>query len=505
MDFTPSTVVKLCRNVPLDNTYKDTLTFGSASAQAAYFTTKAKYTFTDFTYQRLQKSIRVPQNSENCYDCNYIMFQNANFGSKWFYGFVTSIQYLNQNTSEVFFELDVMQTWYFDYTVKASFVEREHASTDAIGDNLVPEGLETGEYIYRGFDGLPEINDLAICIATTADAEGTNIVGGNYSGVYSGSCIFAWDRTNDTAVSDFLLALDKKGKGGAISAIFLMPKALIPNFKEGELVVSNAPTSFEATYAKNVADIAGYVPKNKKLFTYPYNFLNVSTLNGNAAVYRYEYCPYNPMHFNVTGNIAPSPTVFLTPLNYKGVAVNYDESLKMKGYPLCSWTYGSFDNWLAQNALTLPMNVLTGAVTTVAGAYTGNLPLAMSGLSGVYSAVSEVYQHAIQPPQSRGTSSDGANVAIGIQTFAFLPMTITFDFAQRIDQFFSMFGYKTNKVKVPNITGRPSWNYVKTIDVVITGSVPVDDMRTIKNAYNTGITFWHGDWVGDYTRANEVN
>ena len=57
-------------------------------------------------------------------------------------------------------------------------------------------------------------------------------------------------------------------------------------------------------------------------------------------------------------------------------------------------------------------------------------------------------------------------------------------------------------MKVPNMTGRESWNYVKTNNVIISGSVPVDSMDAIKNMFNKGIRFWHGDFVGDYSRSN---
>lgn len=45
-------------------------------------------------------------NAENLYDCNYIMFQNASFGTKWFYAFITSVAYENNETSRITMEID---------------------------------------------------------------------------------------------------------------------------------------------------------------------------------------------------------------------------------------------------------------------------------------------------------------------------------------------------------------------------------------------------------------
>lgn len=44
-------------------------------------------------------------------------------------------------------------------------------------------------------------------------------------------------------------------------------------------------------------------------------------------------------------------------------------------------------------------------------------------------------------------------------------MSIKQEYARVIDNFFNMYGYKVNDVKIPNITGRLNWNYVKTVDI----------------------------------------
>ena len=65
-----------------------------------------------------------------------------------------------------------------------------------------------------------------------------------------------------------------------------------------------------------------------------------------------------------------------------------------------------------------------------------------------------------------------------------------------------MYGYATEEVKVPNIKTRTSWNYVKTRNSKITGSVPFEDIERMKKVYDNGVTFWHGEYIGDYSRNN---
>lgn len=72
----------------------------------------------------------------------------------------------------------------------------------------------------------------------------------------------------------------------------------------------------------------------------------------------------------------------------------------------------------------------------------------------------------------------------------------------KLDQFFDMYGYATNAVKIPNEDSRESWNYVKTDNVIINGSMPVQDIAVIKAMYNRGVRFWHTTDVGNYSLSN---
>ena len=82
-------------------------------------------------------------------------------------------------------------------------------------------------------------------------------------------------------------------------------------------------------------------------------------------------------------------------------------------------------------------------------------------------------------------------------------MCVNNQYARMIDDFFDKYGYAVDNVKVPNISARPHWNYVKTHDCTITGSVPADDMKKICNIFNSGITFWkNGSEVGNYSLDN---
>lgn len=144
---TPNTTLYLLSNVPLDNTYTDTIYFENINAQQTFFNTKISRTFTNLTYQRIgDNRIRVQASADSLYNCNYLMFQNTGFGNKWFYAFITETpKYINDNTTEIVYEIDVMQTYFFDAVLKPSYIIRQHQSTDIAGDNTLPEPVDIGD------------------------------------------------------------------------------------------------------------------------------------------------------------------------------------------------------------------------------------------------------------------------------------------------------------------------------------------------------------------------
>ena len=56
-------------DVPLENDYKNTLYFANASAQQTYFQSKiiSSYSYNDFSYQRKDRIIRIPEHYDNIY------------------------------------------------------------------------------------------------------------------------------------------------------------------------------------------------------------------------------------------------------------------------------------------------------------------------------------------------------------------------------------------------------------------------------------------------------
>ena len=358
------------------------------------------------------------------------MFQNADFGTKWFYAFITKMEYVNKNNSRIYFEVDDVQTWLlFDIDVPSAYIERKHVDDDTIGLHLVEEGLATGDYVIRSIDTFIDLNAQAIIVGSIYDPGTTsNVIGQLYTGIYSGIKYFAFNRnTGIVALQTFLAAINgTTGKEDSVKAMFMFPENLLPVYTDGDAITLPNALTLPFSYSKNETDIDGYVPKNKKLFSYPYNMLYVSNHNGGVAEFKQEYFSTNPMVFYATCNLSPNPIVELVPRDYKGAPVNFDEILRLADYAQCSWTNDAFQSYMAQAAVAAPVAIGSALVL---GAATGGVGL-LAAAPALVSTLAGGITASRQAPHTRGSVSGGSNTAIGIQAFGFYPKTIRSEYAE---------------------------------------------------------------------------
>lgn len=542
---TPSTTIYLCSGVPLNNRYDHTLYFASAAAQLDYFSGKVVRTLNDYSYVRKSWKLKVAATMEAARVWSYLYFQNGT-GKRYFY-FINQIEYINDNAVELTLELDVIQTYMFDWALRPCYVEREHSVNDTWGENTIDEGLDVGELITASRETIDLSSDLVIMTAASIDINKYYISGGEtedkilgsyYDGIFGGFQITATPITDPEGqgqlwdeFATMLNYLNTKGKIDTVFTMWQYPRKLITyNYGSYDWCVSPYVTGaipFAHTVLDRPSIIDGYRPKNKKVLQYPYCFIYATNNNGGAAVYHYEKFRSEDRMFHIQGNIAPDAVVKLVPIHYKGVLYNYDESLSMGNYPICTWNSDTYKMWLAQNQnqqnLGLAMSGLkiVGGVAAIVGgvAATGGtggaagaagfagvsagVGLISSGASGIASQLAQRADKEVQPPQARGTYSGSHNISRGLQNFDFYHKTIDAYHAEMIDNYFSMYGYATRKIKEPNISSRPSWNYVKTIGSNIGGNICMEDLQIINSIFDKGITFWKNTDVGNYALNNQ--
>jgi len=204
----------------------------------------------------------------------------------------------------------------------------------------------------------------------------------------------------------------------------------------------------------------------------------------------------------------------------------YDESEGLIGgkFHTLNWNIDNYQNWLSQNGLNLNGNIAMGAIEAISGLNLANsgredvksgevidgaisYGSVLSGLSKIKDNLMINYQHGMEANSSRGLIN-GANINIAgdMNGFFFYQKSIKNEFAKIIDDYFSMYGYKVNELKIPNINGRTNWNFVKLLLPNIEGTlIPEADLNKYKKQLEEGITFWHNyNTFRDYSQTNSI-
>lgn len=509
----------------MDERYQHTVLFASASAQLSYFTSKVKHTLPAESYQRVNRgTIRVPLAADSVYDCNYLFFQNTSFGSKYFYAFIDRVEYINNATAEISYTIDVMQTWLFDLTPQACFVEREMIYKDSIGNNLQPEPVELGEYIYNNYGRLSDVStpitgDLSeMCVIIGIVDTNDTVDGQLYDGIYGAATLWAYLATDVQGINN--KCAEYVQNFDAILSMYMVPKALIGTIPSNHRLVygaSGVSYNYVMDALENTDLLNGYAPNNLKLLTYPYTYLSIDNASGQSLALRYEFFNQGKPRLRVGGCITQPVQVTCRPYGYKGtypgdqlapgVTLN-SETLSLANYPICSWNVDAYEAWVAQNSVPLVLNAATQAGQVGIGAAVSAQPQAAAGMGiigTITNVISQWYRASIAADVARGNFNNGSgNVSQGVQNFWQGRVSICAEYAQKIDNFFDMFGYATNRVKIPNRNSRPHWNYVKTAGALLTGQAPAEDIRRVAECYDRGITFWkNAAEVGDYTLNNK--
>ena len=534
--------------VPLEADYKHTLYFSSRDNQKEYFKSRAIYSdlkYTDYSYQRKDSVIRVNKHFDYLNGkVNYVMYKNTAYGSKWFYAFITNMEYVNDEVTKVYIQTDVMQTWNFDYTLKSCFVEREHTKDDTAGLNTVPEGLETGEYICNNVIHNSSTNATTYIVASTVDLETGSDSGLQiYNGIVNGWYYYCFNSKSEleTALKD----LATLRTNDSIVNIFVMPTLYLHINPDSNKLMNNWEVPKYTFWDKDEGGgaimkpsmVNGYTPKNNKLLCYPYSYLLIDNNSGGVAQYQYElFDNIDCCTFQIYGCVTPGGSLRLVPLKYNGVnGDNFHFGLNSGKFPVCGWQSDYYTNWLTQNALNIEVqtesiklsglqsalnNSISGAENAYSDVMKGDIGGALlggakTGLNAYFIGKQQANQikgitamkemHAFQSPTVSGAVSSGdINFCMGNIRFSAYQMSVKKEYAKIIDNYFSMYGYQTNRVKIPNKNHRERYWYTKTVGCEIDGAIPNNDMQIIKTCYDSGVTFWKNpSEIGSYTDSND--
>lgn len=539
-----SDIILIKSPLRLDN--ENQLTFNNSNDQYSYFMSLPHLEYDGCTYQRKDGVIRFDTDKDNnpsapryedLLHYNYVMYKNDSYKDKWFYAYITDINYVNDGMTTLKIETDVFQTWQFDIVYKQSFVEREHVSDDTIGAHTLPENIETGEYVINVCgDVETDLNTCYDCIGVTWLPDNTPFYTQNrfYGGVFSGVSYLLFK--DGTSPGKFVRAIDEIGKDSSASIvnIFPIPQSLTgvsgsdsgwftANLGNQTGITAHVlPNMITRTLRNDItlgiqSTINGYTPRNNKLFTFPYNYLSITNNAGVEVPYHYEDFINNTPIFNLVGTVTPSCSLMLYPSNYKKSSVSksgYNWGIPVGKYPMGSWNSDQYTNWLTSNGINImgmkidapTSQALMGTFGALSSAAASDYEGIGSGLGTMFNAIQEQYRHSLQSPTIGGQVNSGdITYAYEKMSPTYYKMSIKQEYAKIIDDYFTLYGYKVNDVRTPNIHKRSNWDYIKTIKVNLEGDIPENDMEKLRGMFDNGCTFWHTtSYFLDYTRTNSI-
>ena len=385
----PNSTIHLLENIPLTNAYIHTVDYSDRSAQLQDFLSYNVLTLDNYTYIR-NNSIKIEGQIKNLYAVNYLLFKNTNFENKWFYAFVTSVEYLNNETCIITYEIDIMQTYLFDFMAMPSYVERETVAHDDLFASLTDEEIEVGEYMMKEFVH-PDYFDSTRLFAIVGVSRKISDTDPNVFEIHN-NLLYGMPTletyylfTTAAQFVDFYNYYASNGNTEDLLEMVMFPNQFInlDDFATDakgfrylkSLDANNQPLSPRYAFlslnraVKGQTAFQNYVPKNAKLYNSPYFKIICTDLEGNSVEYSPEYfytelnaqtgnpaaSDPNKMYFMLTMPVNSIPQPQVMPQFYKSKDYLYNRSYIFIGsafgqMPLLTDTYAA---WLAMNSSQL--------------------------------------------------------------------------------------------------------------------------------------------------------
>lgn len=563
ISIAPNSTIKLLYVQGLDNRYLHTYYFASTAAQTAFFNAAVVYTFNANSYTRNTRDfirLQVADSAvevatmENYFNCNYMMFQNTSFGSRWFYAFITSVDYVNNVTIEIHYEIDIMQTWFIGDNISQGkcYIERRTPTEneDTLNKNYEPEPVVCENYKYTQIGNLDLYGEGKTVVITATGNSEMLFTGDFVHGTFSGLNLHKQDCDDNTealSVGEILTELTVNPdpddptptKTDNVVSVVIFPKKMTAHLDEpsdpGQFVGELPHGTFVATGWQNNYD--GYTPKNNKANTYPFKYLLLTDGNGTAIPLRREFFAGHGLTFEWFASAISTGELMCYPVNYKGMAKDYNDKVVIGNFPQCSFAIDSYRAWVAQGGMAILANNLTntnlalesamtqtiagGAVNIIAGSARSPIAGAFAGMnaiSGVMSqSIASDYTREIaqnnadlqfeiakaKPDTVVGSTSAGImNQSKSLDIYVY-EVGCTADEARRIDNFFDVFGYTQNCIDTPvydpNSSNNGKHMFVKTRAACCSGAAPAEILAAVNKILDGGITFWKsGVAIGNY-------
>ena len=481
----PSTQINVYSAVPIPRDLSHHIYSSSIADFESKLSDYLLKSYNALSYQRYQRTVKIEEKMEFIYDANYLEIIEDN---EKFFAFIDDYLYINDKTVEISYTIDAIATflWSGKVILGQSFVDRCHSKTDEIGDNLLSEAFgDNLEMVYYRTteSGIVDQEKASIIVQSSVNLnELSNETGFLLEKTFQGIGYFGYKTTEIDDLKHALSILENENKSDGVIKMYMFP------------------SDFYYVIAKQINGIAGkgyrfnkcydpfgsYVPKNNKIFTYPYNFLVVDNSEGDQIEYHYEYFSTDYCPFYCYPQISGTPSLTLMPNGYYH-SPEPSFSISMDDFPQCAWSSDYYKAWLAQNSGAFAVKSLS----SLAMALTNSAGIAGSVLlNSASNFVAESLSAKNHAPSVHSSGTNSAFWDMSRKDFYFICKRLNEESARVVDAFWTQYGYPQKKVMDIPLHNRESFTYVKTSGCNAYGNAPRNFIDVIKNAFDSGITFW---------------
>lgn len=306
---------------------------------------------------------------------------------------------------------------------------------------------------------------------------------------------------------------DVAGLGGEYAGAIIQNADLVFN--------KSAPRQTISTRVQQY-DYPIFTPKNNKVYTSQYYDIIIANNQGETMELKPEYLIYHAsdtpadrgwnLNYYLTAPISADAAATLClstgiQNGEYGTGTNYYK-LSISDFPVPAITGDYFSAWLSGHMASTGMAAASGLTTTLIGATMAAGPagtaasigatMVVSGLMSVGSAFASAYDASTVADPVKIQSKNTGRISSGYAKFNCYIRSISWDNAEKLDNYFTMYGYKVNELKVPEFATRQYYNYYKMPVCNITGNIPQSALDEIRSKFERGITLWNTSDVGNY-------
>lgn len=489
-----NSVICIAKDIKIDRQYKNTLALSQAQIQSLC-QTKATYFGDNYSFIRTENRIKVQAPFSQLFESNYCYIINQ--GVLQFF-FVVDVKYISDATTEIIVEEDVLTTYKHKGFIDA-YCERQHPQTDELYANTIEEPVSPSNHKQNGDAYLVNCNPVQLVAVYTEMKNGNTNYEWNEE-FHMGTFLshYYYDMS-DAGMLELLDDYNRyyvgPGKGDDLLGVLYVPA--IASTTNPIVIELPQPT-----------DIHGYVPKNNKIFNFPYCIVQFTNNTGSTLELKPELFGNRIFH-TICMHVGTDAQAFCYPISYMGRPNNYEYGLMITNYPQLPVTKDGFLEWAGATArrlnegmigslvtmgLSIPMAAVTGGFSLAAGA---------AALGGIVQDLSAAAAHVDDTPDTIRGQAGGDIVSLISQKYKFRieTLALTREQAEVVDDFFTRFGYaQSNRMPINVTNPRFHCHYVKTVagECVVQG-IPQEKADIINAAFNGGITFWDSNEnVGNY-------